>query len=315
MSDRSKRILELIEQKGISYGELSKMTQIPKSALQRYATGETEKIPIDRVERIAYALGVTPEYIMGWKRPINDFDREVLEDYPFFVPGQNYLSDVSSYEEISNPDVLTNIEDQLKSLILGKYKSLRAFAKTVDIPYSTLETIFKRGIHAISLGAIVKIFQALDIDIESILKGKIIYKSKKYHSRIRDLRLEKGFPIKGVADALEIPLELYEKYEKDEIIPDERTIFYIANFFGCSIDYVLGKSDSKEASEKTDSLDEFFKDDRLITESGNYSRAFLSPDEFDHIRKYRALSERGKNVVDSILNNEYDWSQTTNKNE
>ena len=161
-----------------------------------------------------------------------------------------------------------------------------------------------------------KIISALKISGNWLIgeEGNIEIK-KKYHSHIRDLRLEKGFPIKGVADALEIPLELYEKYESDEIVPDERTIFYIANFFGCSINYVLGKSDSKEVSEETDSLDEFFEDNHLITESGSYSRVFLSPSEFDHIRKYRALSERGKNVVDSILNNEYDWSQTTNKNE
>lgn len=48
MSEISKRLLQLIEDNDISYGELSKKTNIPKSALQRYATGETEKIPIDK---------------------------------------------------------------------------------------------------------------------------------------------------------------------------------------------------------------------------------------------------------------------------
>lgn len=50
MSEISKRLLQLIEDNDISYGELSKKTNIPKSALQRYATGETEKIPITRIE-------------------------------------------------------------------------------------------------------------------------------------------------------------------------------------------------------------------------------------------------------------------------
>lgn len=67
MSDISERILSLIEEKDISYGELSKITKIPKSALQRYATGETEKIPIPRVEAIAKALSVSAAYIMGWQ--------------------------------------------------------------------------------------------------------------------------------------------------------------------------------------------------------------------------------------------------------
>lgn len=66
MSDISNRILEIILSKEISYGELSKQTGIPKSALQRYATGETEKIPIDRLEIIATAIGTTTSYLMGW---------------------------------------------------------------------------------------------------------------------------------------------------------------------------------------------------------------------------------------------------------
>lgn len=67
MSDISNRILDLILKKEISYGELSDITDIPKSALQRYATGQTEKIPIDRLDRIAKALGTTPAYLMGWE--------------------------------------------------------------------------------------------------------------------------------------------------------------------------------------------------------------------------------------------------------
>lgn len=66
MSIRYERILERMETEDISYGELSRKTGIAKSALQRYATGETSKIPIDRIEKISYALKTTPEYIIGW---------------------------------------------------------------------------------------------------------------------------------------------------------------------------------------------------------------------------------------------------------
>jgi len=67
MSDISKRILTEITNKNISYGELSVRTGIPKSALQRYATGQTEKIPIDRLKKIASALNVTSAFLMGWE--------------------------------------------------------------------------------------------------------------------------------------------------------------------------------------------------------------------------------------------------------
>lgn len=66
MSQRSERILKSIQNAKLSYGVLHELTGIPKSALQRYATGETEKIPIDRLEMIAKATGVSVEYLMGW---------------------------------------------------------------------------------------------------------------------------------------------------------------------------------------------------------------------------------------------------------
>ena len=60
------RILKTMELNDISYGELSTMTGIPKSALHRYATGETPKIPLERIQLIAKALGVSSAWIMGW---------------------------------------------------------------------------------------------------------------------------------------------------------------------------------------------------------------------------------------------------------
>jgi repressor LexA len=59
-------LLDLIKKENISYGELSIKTGIPKSAIQRYAIGETEKIPLTRIELLAKALGVTPQYLAGW---------------------------------------------------------------------------------------------------------------------------------------------------------------------------------------------------------------------------------------------------------
>jgi len=63
----SERIKQLVEDAKIPYAELEKQTGIAKSSLQRYASGETKKIPIDAVEKLAPALGVTAAYIMGWE--------------------------------------------------------------------------------------------------------------------------------------------------------------------------------------------------------------------------------------------------------
>lgn len=61
----AERISKLMVEQGLSYGELSKITGIPKSALHRYATGETVKVPLVRLEEIACALDVNLPELIG----------------------------------------------------------------------------------------------------------------------------------------------------------------------------------------------------------------------------------------------------------
>lgn len=67
MSTRSERIKALIERSQLSYQELEKVTGIKKSSLQRYASGTTTKIPLDVIEKLSKAFGVSQEYLMGWE--------------------------------------------------------------------------------------------------------------------------------------------------------------------------------------------------------------------------------------------------------
>ena len=53
MSETSEKLYALIQSRGLSYGALAELTGIPKSAVQRYATGETAKIPLERIEALA----------------------------------------------------------------------------------------------------------------------------------------------------------------------------------------------------------------------------------------------------------------------
>jgi transcriptional regulator with XRE-family HTH domain len=52
---------------GLSYQDLSNLTGISKSTLQRYETGYIKKIPINQIEVLAKALQINPGYLMGWK--------------------------------------------------------------------------------------------------------------------------------------------------------------------------------------------------------------------------------------------------------
>ena len=85
-----KRIQYLIDRNGMSYGQLAKMTGIPKSAVHRYANGETLKIPMDRIELMANAFGVSAAWLMGWS------DEE--ENKPPEADGKSFLDGLSEDE-------------------------------------------------------------------------------------------------------------------------------------------------------------------------------------------------------------------------
>lgn len=65
-------------------------------------------------------------------------------------------------------------EDKLKSYILTKYKSVREFTQSIEMPYSTIATIFKRGVDNASVTTIIKICHALNISTDSLAEGKIV---------------------------------------------------------------------------------------------------------------------------------------------
>lgn len=66
LDNTSSRILSAMQKANLSYGDLSAITGIPKSALQRYATGETKKIPLYRIKAIAEAVGISAPALLGW---------------------------------------------------------------------------------------------------------------------------------------------------------------------------------------------------------------------------------------------------------
>lgn len=73
-----------------------------------------------------------------------------------------------------------NIEAKLKNLILERYKSIREFTQVIDMSYSTLDSILKRGIDNSSVANIIKICTALHISVDALANGEIV---PKYEAR------------------------------------------------------------------------------------------------------------------------------------
>lgn len=66
-----------------------------------------------------------------------------------------------------------SIEDKLKELILSRYNSLREFAIEIDVPYTTIFSIFQRGIENSSISNVIKICKALNISADGLADGEI----------------------------------------------------------------------------------------------------------------------------------------------
>lgn len=75
------KIKTLMDERGISFRELSDMTGISKSTLQRHAAGLTKNIPIEAMEKIASALGTTVADLLGFSAEsfVEDLKREIAE--------------------------------------------------------------------------------------------------------------------------------------------------------------------------------------------------------------------------------------------
>jgi hypothetical protein len=70
------------------------------------------------------------------------------------------------------------LEDRLKEYIKGEYRSLRNFCNTYNLPYSTIDNMFKRGLSGSSIDKVISLCSALDIDLDELAEnGRIVKKS------------------------------------------------------------------------------------------------------------------------------------------
>jgi transcriptional regulator with XRE-family HTH domain len=103
MENDFKKIIERIRKRrlelDLSYQDLADKTGMSKSTLQRYETGFIKNIPLSRVEALAKALRVTPEYLMGWEEkseaPVMDDETLQMMSEAFSRPEMRALFSVS----------------------------------------------------------------------------------------------------------------------------------------------------------------------------------------------------------------------------
>jgi hypothetical protein len=65
-------------------------------------------------------------------------------------------------------------EEKLREYILSRYHSIREFTIAIDMPYTTVASIFKRGVGNSSVANVVKICKALSISADALADGEIV---------------------------------------------------------------------------------------------------------------------------------------------
>ena len=65
------------------------------------------------------------------------------------------------------------VEQELRELIVSKYKSVKAFSEEANLPYTTVDSILKRGVERANVKNIIKLCQALHIDTDALADGRI----------------------------------------------------------------------------------------------------------------------------------------------
>lgn len=65
------------------------------------------------------------------------------------------------------------LEEKIKKMIIKKYGSLRYFCNKIDVPYSTIDSILKRGIAKANVLNVIKICNALGLSVDSLKHGII----------------------------------------------------------------------------------------------------------------------------------------------
>lgn len=71
-----------------------------------------------------------------------------------------------------------------------------------------------------------------------------------FKDRLKELRISRGLTQDDLASRLDIPSSTVRRYETDEkSMPKHERLEKIADFFGCTVDYLLGRNDEDSVNE------------------------------------------------------------------
>lgn len=69
---------------------------------------------------------------------------------------------------------MNELESSLKEMIIERYGSLKKFCVIIQMPWTTLDSILKRGVSNSNISNVLKITKELEISAEKLADGEIV---------------------------------------------------------------------------------------------------------------------------------------------
>ena len=67
-----------------------------------------------------------------------------------------------------------------------------------------------------------------------------------FSERVRELREERGLKQTEMADICGVKVRSYQRYEHGDGYPEVPGLVFLADYFGVSLDYLMGRKDQRE---------------------------------------------------------------------
>lgn len=153
--------------------------------------------------------------------------------------------------------IMNELESEVKKLIISRYGTVKKFADIINLPYSTVDTILKRGFKNSNAYNVGLIFGALQLDTRSILDGKIRpletlldevedFESFEDFERLPDTYIDELLHSGKYSDIMTRVLENFKKLGRKEQYNMLKYMKYIAEYEPKLPDNYFNTSDQEE---------------------------------------------------------------------
>ena len=138
MSSISDKLKTAYEAKGLSYQDLAKMCNVPRATIQRYVSGTTDRIDIDKLQEICRVLDVDAADVIGWRNGSSNADLD--ERFGILLKKERirlgWSIEQMAKELDTSPDVLSAYE---KGDLIPKFSTAIIWAVQLGIPISAYD--------------------------------------------------------------------------------------------------------------------------------------------------------------------------------